>query len=191
MSIYQISMPFLERSRLELDRYYSPDGLTQALIERVRICGKVYEPCVGDGAIARHFKNIRTNDIDRSVSADTHHDVLSQNAWGYSPDWVVSNPPFAIATKVLQYAFNDARVGVALLLRTTFDEPTPTNGRAQLLQHYSDCQTHKIVFGGPRPDFTGGGGDSATVAWYVWQFNHSWTALNVDPPFQYITGWDK
>lgn len=79
-------------------------------------------------------------------------------------DWVVTNPPFAAAMPILQYAVAHARVGVALYLRLSFLEPTRACG-PWLEAH---PPTRVLVL--PRHSFSGDGKtDSVTGAWMVWR----------------------
>lgn len=104
------------------------------------------------------------------------------------PDWVITNPPFTSAPQILPLALEHCFVGVAFLMRLSYLEPA--GNRGDWLQTYSDQMRHLIVFGQPRPSFTGNGRhDSCTVAWMVWQKNWSWNALGVASPFQFTAGW--
>ena len=60
--------------RRDLDFYETPAYYVEQLIKRAGILptSRVFEPCVGDGAIARHFRMCDTNDIDEARSTDYH-----------------------------------------------------------------------------------------------------------------------
>lgn len=107
-----------------------------------------------------------TNDINPIVCADTCVDVSRSEGWGRFPpvDWVVTNPPFNEAPKIVPLAYEHARVGIAMLLRLSFLEPC--HNRSDFI--CPTPPTKLIVL--PRISFTGDGNvDSVTAAWFVWK----------------------
>lgn len=145
--------------RRKLDFYETNEQAVRELTSRVNISGNVLEPCVGKGAIARWFPGCRTNDIDPAMPADMHEDACTLRL---GPDWVVTNPPFSSAFKILQN-FYDQGSQCAFLLRLSFLEPTFERG-PWLEGHPPDGL---IVL--PRYSFTGDGKtDSVTCAWMLW-----------------------
>lgn len=169
--------------RIERDAYFTPRWMTTSLLHHVpEIGGKVVEPCVGDGAISRVLLAanralfVVTNDIDTTQKAESHLDATLPAFWAQfgpkfgKPDWVVSNPPWAMPKnepaqplEILKHGLACARVGVALLLRITFLEPCENRG-TWLQKH---PPTRQIVL--PRYSFRGNGAtDSATACWFIW-----------------------
>ena len=163
------------------DAYFTTDGLVTALRSRVEIAGQVVEPANGYGAISRHFPGCLTNDINSLFPADWNEDAAAPEFWDrfhcwpiiaaaelHKADWVVTNPPFNRAFDMLRLAWPRVRVGIAMLLRITFEEPTKERGL--WLAEHSAYLSDEIVFGQPRPCFTDDGRtDSATVKWFVWR----------------------
>lgn len=159
------------------DFYETPSWMIHALLTHVpEISGTVFECCVGDGSIYRELINlprvevVLTNDIDETKPASYHYDAAQAIAWSAvdhdrSIDWVVTNPPFDpdIMVPILQNALATARVGVVLLGRVSFLEPTKARGAvlsANPPRRYLVTERHS---------FTGNGkSDSATTAWMVW-----------------------
>jgi hypothetical protein len=152
----------------------TPPHYIAALLAEVNIHGIVYEPCVGDGAIAnalRRLLSVRrvdTNDIDRAYPADTHYDATVQISANMPPlfDWAVTNPPFTQAYDILTMTWPNVR-NVAFLARLSFLEPTEE--RAGFLEEHPPTQM--IVL--PRYSFrTNDAGkrqtDNVTCAWLVW-----------------------
>lgn len=184
--------------RIKNDFYPTERALTLGLKKRLPISGWVFEPCAGDGAIAQCFKPSLTNDIDRRHECDYHGDATQEAQWqrvieAHSIDWVVTNPPFNQAKRILENAWKYSGVGVAFLLRLSFQEPCETKKadfRGEWLEEHADHMSHQIVFS-PRPRFREDtrGSDSATVAWFVWQKDFSWKKLGLTCPFQYVRGW--
>lgn len=159
--------------RRELDAYFTPLDATSAMVGLVNPYGCVFEPCVGDGHIARIVERratrVLTNDVDPKRSALAHFDARDLRAWrAYHReagpfDFVVSNPPFKDAIRIVQNAYQFARVGVVMLLRLSFLEPC--DDRGEWLEQ--NPPTKQIVL--PRISFTGDGHtDSVTCAWFVW-----------------------
>ena len=178
--------------RRTLDSYPTPGRLTQALLASVLIEGVVLEPCAGAGRIVEVLqaspavRGVLANDIDLDFGRGGY-DATDPNAgiWRHPVDWVVTNPPFNQAMPILANAWDAAQEGVALLLRLSFLEPT--NGRGAWLDAHAGYLSDLIVFGSPRPSFTGDGRtDSATVAWMVWR--RRWTDCTA---VQFVTGWDR
>ena len=156
--------------RRKNDTYYTPELATRSLLGIVSInsYNSVLEPCSGTGGISNvltdRFTRVSTNDIDDSVDAGIHVDYLSVPVgWFPKYDWVITNPPFSLAIDFLKKAREETRVGVAMLLRLSFLEPTRDRG-----YYLSNNQpNHVIVL--PRISFTGDSKtDSVTTAWMVW-----------------------
>lgn len=178
-----------------LDSYPTPGQLTRALLARVSIGGVVLEPCAGAGQIVEvlqaspDVRGVLVNDIDLDFGRGGYDAAdPSSDLWktvGGSVDWVVTNPPFNQAMPILENAWDAALEGVALLLRLSFLEPT--NGRGAWLEAHAGYLSDLIIFGSPRPSFTGDGRtDSATVAWMVWR--RRWTDCTA---VRFVTGWNK
>lgn len=166
-------MPGKPRSRRRALDFY-PTTVPWAvgeLYKRVAIVGDVAEPCVGNGDLVRNDDRSRvvwTNDVDPSREATYHLDAADPASWRMFPavDWVVSNPPFNRALRILSLAVPHARVGVAFLLRLSFMEPTILDGRGAWLE--ANPMSRLIVM--PRIPFKGGRAtDSVTCAWMIWQ----------------------
>lgn len=156
--------------RRKNDFYPTPDWATDELLKHVSVYGEVVECCAGNGdiskALLRHaaISVVIENDIDPS-----RHTLFKFDAAGAWPegfglrDWVVTNPPFSDAARIVERAYNHSRIGSAMLLRLSFLEPVENRG-AWLNQH---PPTTLIVL--PRISFTGDGKtDSVTCAWMVW-----------------------
>lgn len=157
--------------RSAFDYYPTPSWMTRSLLAaHPSIAGAtVLEPCSGDGAIVRVLEDeagctVLTNDIDPRHPAQTGHDATNPAYWAGLPyvEWVITNPPFNVAFPVLQHAVKAAHVGVALLLRKTFLEPTDERG-PWLAEH-----PPARLIGQPRYSFRGKGSDSVSCDWYLW-----------------------
>lgn len=85
----------------------------------------------------------------------------------FTPDWIIENPPFRLAQEFIERGLREARVGVAMLLRTAFIETD---------ERYEFYQRHPLAIFAPfaeRVAMTKGvwnpGASTATsYSWFVW-----------------------
>lgn len=118
-----------------LDYFPTPPWATRALIEHV-IVGHgwrldnlaeqtCWEPACGEGHMARplanYFRKVRASDV-HYYGQDEVTDFLFESAARPTCDWIITNPPFRLATQFVLHAKNVARQGVAMLVRTAFLE---------------------------------------------------------------------
>ncbi len=172
--------------RRAYDFYETAPWQTETLLRHQPICGVVLEPCIGDQSITRVIEAQcdvagLSNDIDPARAADYHLDAASpklyqriEEDWG-GVDWVVTNPPYAMPTclEIVQQAVRHARVGVAMMLRISFREPT--HARGPWLRDHPPSRLLTL----PRYSFTGNGkSDSATTEWVIW-LKHMNPAVNI------------
>lgn len=159
-------------ARDELDRYYTPAGMTRGLLSRVPISGRVLECCAGDGSIAKllwenpNVSEVITNDIDPAQQCNWHLDATTFQVFDeVQPDWVVTNPPYdsKLLPEIVKNALESARIGVAMLVRLSFLEPTMERD-AWLPDNEPD-----LIIVTPRFSFTRNNKtDSVTTQWVVW-----------------------
>lgn len=165
--------------RRENDFYPTPARATEVLLEYVpelayRSIAGFFEPCAGDGAIARVLEEAcKTTKVGEVVAADIDAaqtypkylcdartvKVLRRLKRHYT---VITNPPFNQAHEIVSN-FVDQKLVCAFLLRLSFLEPTEKRG-PWLAEHPPD---RVIVL--PRISFTGDSKtDSVTCAWMCW-----------------------
>lgn len=181
--------------RRKNDFYPTPEWATRELLDRVTIRGTVFEPCVGDGAIARALAGdktlVYTGDIDPAWSPMVCGDARERTFWREADaliedgiDWIVTNPPFNVAAQIVPAAYNHAVKGIAMLLRLSYLEPVEDRG-GWLNEH---PPSSLIVL--PRISFTNNGKtDSVTCAWMVWRKNaeRQQIAVAENPKFPKLT----
>ena len=151
------------------DAYWTPPHLTQALLDLVpEVQGTVWEPCAGAGWMSNVLAErctVVASDIAPMAPGVHVRDALRDEA--PACDWVVTNPPFNLAGRILARALT-VTPRVALLVRMTFLEAT--RDRADLLAENPPARV--IVL--PRTDFPRGddrpqrGTDSVPPVWLVW-----------------------
>lgn len=151
------------------DFYPTPGAATAILLNNAKHLfldrAHAYEPCAGDGAIARVLKNaglvVTTNDIAPSRRADSHLDAAKMEIMPFE-SCVITNPPFNQALPIVRN-FVEQGHPCAFLLRLSFLEPTEARG-GWLAENPPD---RLIIL--PRISFTGDGKtDSVTCAWMIW-----------------------
>lgn len=158
--------------RREHDFYETPAWMTRALLKRIPITGTVLEPCAGRGAISKVL--VGSGNVLSVVNNEPHPpafnvpgwrrlDATQPESWLKFPrvDWVVSNFPFDAASAIVPLAFGHARLGVAVILRLSWLEPT--DDRAAFIAAHPPALINL-----PRHDWRGDGKtDSVTSAWFV------------------------
>lgn len=174
--------------RRDLDFYATPQYQTRALLRRVQFADgwRVFEPCAGDGAIVRELPSsvdVVTNDVvvRDPLLPDFLLDARAIASWrafcaaDERFQVVITNPPFNEAFEIAQHAIEACDVGLILLLRLSWLEPTDERG-PWLRAH---PPTRVIVL--PRHDYRGNGAtDSVTSAWVIWSRRDWWVAPGVD-----------
>jgi hypothetical protein len=163
-----------ERGRHKNDFYETPAFQTGALMARVPICGTVFEPCAGRGAILRALEpspfvlKVIGNEPYEELAGGWRWrlDATQRDAWRTFGRfaWIVTNPPFDRAHEIIPLAYEHARIGIAFLLRITYYEPA--ENRAEWL----DAHPPDAIIALPRYRYRKDtkSGDSATTAWFVW-----------------------
>ena len=100
----------------------------RALQRRVLVSGAVLDCCGGmyDGVSMQLMTTniVQTNDICPTVKSHSHEDCSTPSFWASvgSFDWVVTSPPFKLASSIVPLAVEAAKIGVAMRLRLDFLE---------------------------------------------------------------------
>lgn len=109
------SPPWSARRGAELVLMLDPT----AKIVREPACGEMH---MAD-PLAEYF-GVLASDIHQHSPSVTERDWLNDDHWPAAPDcdWIITNPPFGIASEFVTRGLQRARTGVALLLRLAFLE---------------------------------------------------------------------
>lgn len=194
--------------RRKHDNYPTPKCQVNALVSPLvdllggSLRGTVIEPCAGDGNIARTLLQLNPELIVQCFDLQGKWDATIPHNWAKievnwkAPDWTITNPPFNLALPIIENAWEFSRVGVAMLLPITWNEPCEDR-REWLLNHADNLRYIMPVC--PRPHFRKGeinpktkkeyATANCTVAWYVWRKDWSWGEMGIQSPFQYLAGW--
>lgn len=154
--------------RIERDFYPTPDRLIRAyLAQNPNLLGdsNILEPCAGEGAIAQPLIELGHKVEQTDIKNGIEFDATKAGYWSNrSPDIVFTNPPFNVATPIIEHALNHANKGVIMLLRASYLEPCKDR------RHLLNSQISQITYCNPRPKFRADtkGSDSATVIFIVW-----------------------
>lgn len=167
-----------------LDYFPTPPWATRALCEYLGHFFKlkaqsVWEPACGEGHMAmplsEYFKDVYATDVfDYSAAfpgqATTRDFVLG---WGESEpapavDWVITNPPFRLAEEFIDTSMKRARIGCAMLVRTSFLEGV---GRYKRL-YSRNWPVWVLQFSERVPMFKGrldpAGASATSYCWIIW-----------------------
>jgi predicted RNA methylase len=91
----QRNLPY---ERQERDFYPTPAWVTEALLRRIRLAQTIWEPCCGDGVMARVLEShghrvIGTDLVDRG-HGETGRDFLMESRLPDGVTAIVTNPPY-------------------------------------------------------------------------------------------------
>ncbi len=171
-------------TRHPLDFYRTDYHFVEALLKYVNIRGKILECAAGDGAIVDPLRqaghNVTSVDIDPNHRCNFYLDMTDPEDWAKLPkyDWVITNPPFCEATKMVPLAWKNCNVGIAMLLRITWLEACQNR-----FDFWSETSQNleKIITFKVRSSFTGDGStDKTGLAWYVYRKDH-WLGTQIIP----------
>jgi len=152
--------------------YHATDlGTVRYLLDREVFSGAVWEPCSGDGAIAReieargftvHASDLRDcPDIYGQQGVDVFDLRYAEN--------VITNPPFWNALAIAEHLISVTTYKVALLLRIEF---LGSQSRRRFFQEHPPVRVYPLP---ARPVFAVGGNRSSKQStqwdfgWYVWE----------------------
>lgn len=168
----------------DFEFYETPDAfsayLFREMVNHWPIQGRLFEPCVGSGAIVRAHQALTngretwaTNDLDLRWPADSHVDARAiRGPWRESEpiDWTISNPPFTPALEIIERALEYSRIGVAMHLRASIHEVLKTGERRTWMSRHTPTGILWLPrFAYQRSKTTGKWTtDSVCACWVIW-----------------------
>jgi hypothetical protein len=170
--------------RREDDFYPTPADVTISLLERWRPReAKVWEPCCGDGAIVRVLEGfgynvVATDLIDRGLGGG--RDFLREPT--LAAPAIVTNPPFKLASEIIERAHQLCVREMALYLKSTFWHAAC---RRPLFERYRPALILPLSW---RPDFSGEGGPTMESMWCVWSGHTDQTVYEPLPRIREMRG---
>jgi len=168
-----------------LDYFPTPLWGTRALCEWLKAQGlpmvSVWEPACGEGHMARalsgYFALLYSSDV-HDYGFGAQRDFLWPFEDGLGFDWIVTNPPFRLAAEFALTALRLAKVGVALLVRTSFLE----GGERYAALFRDQAPSDVLQFCERVPMFKGRldpkGSTATSYCWLVWRKGAVGTALH-------------
>jgi hypothetical protein len=147
----------------DYDFYRTPGYCLETLLKRERFSGNVIDPCAGDGAMIKYFKNGIGFDIQPRKKGIIKLNFLKYNA---RIDNIVMNPPFNKAMEFIIHSLKLVDKKVCVLARFQLLE-----SRKRYEKIWKDNMPKKIYFYSNRICFISswgkifGGG--LNVAWFV------------------------
>ncbi len=165
------------RDRRPDDFYPTPPECTVALLSVWDPGFSVWEPMVGDGAIADVLCNTETRDGEHAGHVVMATDIVDRGypmqvadfftfrrvpMFGELRSSIVTNPPFFLAHQIIEHAFDIGVTRMALLLKSTFWH---AQRRHNLFVRHRPRWIFPLLW---RPDFTGQGGATMDCSWVVW-----------------------
>lgn len=151
-----------KENRKPMDFYPTPPDVTQALLDMLDIPkgATIWEPACGAGDLAR----VLSNNGYKTILTDIQYgqDFLTTDLPA-GVDWIITNPPFSLADKFIERAW-EFKKPFALLLKSQYWHA------AKRLELFYDCTPSCIFPLTWRPDFDGRGAPLMDVMWCVWKF---------------------
>ncbi len=153
-----------------VDRYETPDSVTEALVRRVGLPHKVREPACGTGRMARVLERLG-HEVHATDIVEHNADFLLDHG---RVDAIVTNPPYKdrLAERFVVHALEVCDGPVAMLLRLGF---LTSQGRYKRL--HSTCPPARLIFISPRILFFKADGSRISGQAH----DHAWMVWNVPP----------
>ena len=170
-----------------LDFYPTPPWAVRALMEKVHIWGNIWEPACGNGHISEVLKTempvgrditVYSSDIRKRDYDCIEYDFLdvftnhTEHGIPEKVDWIISNPPFNLATKFALRGLEHANHAVALICRTSWLESK--SRYLELFKHrkpqyiYVFCERVSMVEGYVSKDAS-----AVSYSWFIWAKNET------------------
>ena len=162
------------KNRVKNDFYPTPPEATQALLDREKFTGNVYECACGNGALSEvlieNGYDVFSSDLIDRGYGKTGVDFLKSNK---KFDNIITNPPFNLSTEFTIKAFELANNKVAMLNKLSFLE-----GIKRREKVFNEKKLEKVLVFSRRINFikfTGKTNGLMAFAWFV--FNKDYQGL--------------
>ena len=171
--------------RVENDFYATDPQSVKDLLDNFNIEGNsFYEPCVGQGHIAKvlaeYFPNakiIGSDLVDRGYPDTIIGDFINSNIEVEKVDWVITNPPYSLAKEFIDKSLTLSNKGVAMFLKIQFLE-----GQARKDWFKKTPLKYIYVFSKRQDPWRDGEstnpktgkkwGSTMCFAWFIWEHNY-------------------
>ncbi|QHL91245.1 methyltransferase [Sphingomonas changnyeongensis] len=143
----------------------------------------VREPAANRGhmvrPLAEYFAEVRASDVhDYGVGFPVADYLFGPADQLDLTDWTITNPPFRLAEQFIARALETSRMGVAMILRTSFLEGVGRFERLFSIRRPSWALqfTERVVM--HKGKLSANGSTATSYAWLVWQHGKSGTRLD-------------
>lgn len=172
--------------RVENDFYATDPQSVRDLLDNCKIEGdSFYEPCVGQGHIAKvltdYFPNakiIGSDLVDRGYPNTIIGDFVKSNIEVEKVDWIITNPPYSLAKEFIDKSLTLSNKGVAMFLKIQFLE-----GQARKDWFKTTPLKYVYVFSKRQDPWRDGEslnpktgkkwGSTMCFAWFVWEQDYT------------------
>lgn len=95
-----------EFSHKHKDVVFTPEHVIVNMIRHFKPCGRILDPCKGDGAFLRHMPDAEYCELQEG------RDFFN---WAEHVDWIISNPPYSVYSEWIRHSFEVANDIVYLI----------------------------------------------------------------------------
>ncbi|QXV73575.1 putative DNA methyltransferase protein [Rhizobium phage RHph_X2_30] len=156
--------------RKPADYYPTPYNATQVILDFLDLPPGtiVWEPAAGDGDMAAVMEvnglDVRASDLRRTGYVEGGVNFLTADLT-HKPEWIITNPPFKVATEFIGHALS-ITPNVAMLLKSQFWHAA---GRVELFERHPPAYVCPLTW---RPSFLEkerGKSPLMDVIWVIWR----------------------
>ena len=182
----------VNHKRVENDYYATDPQSVRDLLDIYDIEGETfYEPCVGEGHIAKVLKEYFPNsevygtDLINRGYGNGKFDFINENLEDRSDllipkkvDWIITNPPYSLAKEFIDKSLAMTNKGVAMFLKVQFLE-----GQARKEWFKNSSLKYVYVFSKRQDPFRNGDevnpktgkkwGSTMCFAWFIWKHGYN------------------
>lgn len=156
------------QGRQKNDWYPTPPDVTLALLRGSAFHGDVWEPCCGDGAMARVIEEnghrvFATDLVARGFGNEHGEDWDVLKVKSLPAPNVITNPPFKIAAAMIRHVLGLKPDYLAMVLKSTYWQ---AKRRTPLFREHPPAAVFGLTW---RPDFMKRKRPTMDVIWTVWR----------------------
>ena len=150
------------------DFYPTPPDVTEALMRIEKFSGPIWEPCCGDGALAKIIENHGYDVFGTDINPRGYGLKGNLFEFDYTYYNIITNPPFRLdnnkdVSDVIKHFMKFECPKIALLLKSTYWH---AKSRLKIFDEYTPTWIYPLAW---RPDFLLKGRPVMEVSWVVWE----------------------
>jgi hypothetical protein len=156
------------------DVYETPEELTEEILKKEKFEGIVLEPCCASGRMSKVIEKYGYKVISSDIRTEDIYGKNESDFLNYSGvvDNIMTNPPYSIATKIIEHALEHYSKKIIVLVR---DQYLNGIGRKELYEKYPPKRVYAIS---KRPTLYPAGQEKPKnpgqidYIWIVWEKNY-------------------